>query len=165
MLADPFSLAVTERDVDLATYRHAFQRFLTQETSCNNGMVAMFMPSRVGTGISPDSINSNGFNATLAQTVTQAAINNMKKCLVVDLFHDLHDKGPTSSIILARYFPWMQPPKELPKLRQRRLAYYKFQPSHLRQIEDLNALDAVIYSAALKHMRQQQLTLQSDQHP
>ena len=51
----------------------------------------------------------------------------------------------------------MQPPQELPIRRQRRLAYYNITASQLSQIEQLNAPDAIIYSAALKQMRLQQL--------
>ncbi|CAL5224025.1 g6645 [Coccomyxa viridis] len=149
----------TPRDVMESVHalnRSAFQRLMTKETSCNNGLLSMLMPSMAGMDNIEDSINSNNLNATISQTIVQAAIDNMKRCIIVDLFDDMHDEGlPDSSTILARYFPWMQPPQELPKLRQRRLAYYEFQVSHLQQIARLNHLDTITFKAALKQMRQQ----------
>ena len=119
----------------------------------------MLMPSLVGMDSIQESMVNNNLNTTTAQTILQAALDNMRKCVIVDLFDDMHHSGlPTSTAILARSFPWMQPPLELPKLRQRRLAYYKFQSSHLRHVERLNVFDAIIFDAALKQMRQQHLT-------
>ena len=121
-------------------------------------MIGMLMPSLYGIDNIQDSINRNILNATLSQTIIQAAIENMKRCVGVNLFNHPRETGlPTSSATLARYFPWMQLPQELPKLRQRRLAYYKLQLSQLKQIEQLNGLDAVIFCAALEQMHEQQL--------
>ena len=44
----------------------------------------------------------------------------------------------------------MRPPQELPRLRHRRLAYYKIRPSHSEQIEQLNALDAIIFKGGIE---------------
>ena len=47
----------------------------------------------------------------------------------------------------------------LPVRRQRRLAYYKFQDSHKEVLEQLNALDTIIYDEAVKLFKRQQEAL------
>ena len=71
----------------------------------------------------------------------------MKKCVIVDLF----DSSPhNTSYVLAKHCTWMRPPQDLPKPRQRNLAYYNSKSSHSEQIEQLNAMDKVILKLALK---------------
>lgn len=118
-------------------------------------MARMLVPAIDGIYNLDSIINNNALHAPLFQIITKAAVENLKKCFVVDLADDLHHNTP---FLLVKRFPWMQPPQQLPRLRQRRLAYYKFQPSHIEQIEQLNALDNIIFAAALKEMQQQQRT-------
>ena len=57
-------------------------------------------------------INNNALHAPLFQIITKAAVENLKKCFVVDLADDLHHNTP---FLLAKRFPWMQPPQQLPR--------------------------------------------------
>ena len=117
-------------------------------------MARMLMPALSGLDDLDTSINNNTLHPALVKMISIAAVENMKKCIVVDLFDNLHHDTPS---LLADHFPWMCPPKKLPRLRQRRLAYYKFQTSHIEEIEELNALDQILFDAALREMRLQRL--------
>lgn len=138
------------------TCRPQFMRLATEQTSCNNAMARMLVPAINDIDNLDDSINNNTLHTSVFKLITKAAIDNLKKCIVVDLFDDLHHDTPS---LLAKHFPWMQPPQRLPRLRQRRLAYYLFKASHLEQIEQLNILDTIIFKAAFKIMQQQQLAM------
>ena len=129
-------------------------RLATEQTTCNNAMARMLVPAVDRMDDLDAIINNNTLQASQFKMVTKAAVENLKKCFVIDLFNEIHHDTPS---LLAKHFPWMQPPQQFPRLRQRRLAYYKFQSRHLEQIEELNALDAVIFRAALKQIDQQRL--------
>ena len=144
----------SHRDILLSNDRTEFNSLATEQTSCNNALARMLVPAIDGIDNLDASINNDTLHASLFTLMIKAAIDNLKKCIVIDLFDDVHHDTPS---VLAKHFPWIQPPQQLPRLRQRRLAYYKFQPTHLEQIEHLNALDAIIFKAASKQMQQQQL--------
>ncbi|CAL5224021.1 g6641 [Coccomyxa viridis] len=61
--------------------RQAFRRLITEQTSCNNGMLAMLMPSLVGMDSIQESMVNNNLNTTTAQTILQAALDNMRNHL------------------------------------------------------------------------------------